>query len=189
MAEFDAAHQLADVKERAEQTASGQRIIPISAAVIAVCAALATLFANHNSLGALSEKNEAILYQTRASDQYAYYESTRIKIHVAQALLASGLVTKSAAVRSMQSGDAAEQRKADRIQRVARADELSAIEHQDASERLMQAYERNEVAATLFEVCIVLVSVTALMRTRVLLYVAVAGSLVGLAFLLLAFLR
>ena len=53
----------------------------------------------------------------------------------------------------------------------------------------MKAYEKFEVATTLFEVSIVLVSITALMRTRAMLFVAAGATLVGIVFFGLGFLH
>ena len=189
MPEFNAGRALEEAKERSERVAEGGILIPIAAAIVAVLAALATLFANHNSIGGLSEKNEAILHQTKATDQYAYYEASRIKVHVYQALLGSGVVTAAQNKSSMDSTVARESGKANKILKVAREEELEATDHLQNSEFYMRAYEKFEVATTLFEVSIVLVSITALTRTRGLFYVATGATLVGLVFFGLGFMR
>jgi hypothetical protein len=79
---FDARKALDETEERNEHAAGRNPIVAVSASVIAVCAALTTMFSNHYSVKALSEKNQAILQQTRASDAYNYYESKRIKYHI-----------------------------------------------------------------------------------------------------------
>ncbi len=186
MPEFNAGHALDEAMERHEQIAQGGILVPIAAAVIAVFAALATLFANHNSISGLAEKNEAILYQIKSADQYGYYESSRIKSHVYQALLGSGIVAANAKT-PMQSTIAREQTKADKILKIAQEDDVSATEHFKDSEGYMKAYEKFEVATTLFEVSIVLVSITALMRTRAMLLVAAGATSVGIVFFALGF--
>ena len=189
MPEFNAGHALDEAMERHEQIAQGGILVPIAAAVIAVFAALATLFANHNSIAGLAEKNEAILYQIKSADQYGYYESARIKGHVYQALLGSGLVGAAGAKAQMQSTIGREQIKAGKILKIAQEDDVSAAEHFKDSEGYMKAYEKFEVATTLFEVSIVLVSITALMRTRAMLLVAGGATLVGIVFFALGFAR
>ncbi len=187
MPEFNAGHALDEAMERREQVAQGGILVPVAAAVIAVFAALATLFANHNSISGLAEKNEAILYQIKSADQYAYYEASRIKGHVYQALLGSGVVTVPAAQKQMATTVGTERIKAGKILKVAQADDISATEHFKDSESFMKAYEKFEVATTLFEVSIVLVSITALMRTRAMLLVAAGATLVGIVFFALGF--
>lgn len=189
MPEFNAEHTLGEVKERSEQIAEGGILIPVTASVIAVLAALATLFANHSSISGLAEKNAAILYQTKSADQYAYYESSRIKVHVYQALLGSGIVTATGSAKNMQSTVTNEEHKANRIQKGAQAFAVQAEDHFRDSETFMVAYERYEVAATLFEVSIVLVSITALMRTRFLYAIGLGATVVGLGFFISGFIR
>jgi hypothetical protein len=183
MGDFDASHALRDVHERREQIASGEKLVPVLAAVVAVLAAVATLFAHHSSTTALAQKNEAILYQAKATDQYNYFESKRIKVQVDQALIDSGIVPSgSAGRRSMEDRMKKENAQANAI--LAKAKALEAESNGDTadSERFLRSYESFEVAAVLFQVSIVLVSITALMSTRVLLFVAGGATLVGLGF-------
>ncbi|HEV2261650.1 MAG TPA: DUF4337 family protein [Candidatus Rubrimentiphilum sp.] len=189
MPEFNWERTLDEVKERDDQIEHGRILIPITASVIAVFAALATLFANHSSISGLAEKNAAILDQTKSADQYAYYESSRIKVHVYEALLGSGIVTARGASKQMQTTAATEQQKANRILKGAQTFAVQAEDHLRDSETFMTAYERYEVAATLFEVSIVLVSITALMRARVLYAVGLGATLVGLGFFISGFIR
>jgi hypothetical protein len=189
MPEFNAGHALDEAMERHDQVAQGGILVPVAAAVIAVFAALATLFANHNSIAGLAEKNAAILYQIKSADQYAYYESSRIKTHVYQALLSSGVVSVATAKSQMQGTIGREQMKAGKILKVAQGEEVDAKDHFENSETYMKAYEKFEVATTLFEVSIVLVSITALMRTRAMLLVALGATSVGLVFFALGFMH
>jgi hypothetical protein len=50
MSEFNASHTLTEARERLEQTERGEKFIPVLTAIIAVFAALATLFSNHSSV-------------------------------------------------------------------------------------------------------------------------------------------
>jgi len=183
MADFNAARALDEAKERHEQLRSGEKLVPISASVIAVLAALATLFANHSSVSALAAKNEAILAMSKASDQYNYYESKRIKVQLNQGLTTAGVVRDSGAANQMRAAAQKDDSQAKSILKDAQSLQKESDEHYMRSEQYMQSYEKYEVAATLFEVCVVLVSITALMRTNVLLFVAGGGTLAGLAFL------
>ena len=188
MSEFHAGQALEEAIERHEGASRGERLIPISAAIIAVFAALATLFSNHASTGAIAQKNEAILWQSKAADSYNYYEAKRIKLEINQALLGSGLVN-AAGARSRLSGVVKkEDAGSAKVLKLARRQEALSEEHSLASERSMNAYERHEIAATLFEVSVVLVSITALTRTRALLAAAGVATAVGLGFFVAGFL-
>jgi hypothetical protein len=182
MGEFNAAHAMAEVKERGEQLAEGEKLVPILAAIIAVFAALATLFANHSSITGLATKNEAILAMSKASDQFNYYESKRIKVQLNQALISAGLVTNGQGMNKMKALMSKEDSQAKGILKDAQALQKESDDRYARSEQFMQSYEKYEVAATLFEVSIVLVSITALMRTKALLYVAGTATLFGIAF-------
>jgi hypothetical protein len=183
MADFDTAHALREAEERREQIESGDKLVPVLAAVIAVLAALATLFAHHSSISALAQKNEAVLYEAKAADQYNYFESKRIRVQLDQALLDSGVVESgTSAQRNMQTRMARENSQANAILAKAKALEGQSDVGMIRSERFMGSYESYQIAATLFSVSIVLVSITALMRTRVLLFIAGGATLVGLGF-------
>lgn len=182
MAEFDAAHVLNEVKERGEQVERGEKLVPILAAVIAVFAALATLFANHSSISGLATKNEAILLQTKVTDQWNYYQAKQIKAEVNNALVLSGAATSKSGLTALQNRAAKETKEAR-----GEAEKGHTLEEQrdaeyERADRFMQSYEKYEVAATFFEVSIVLVSITALMRTKALMYVGCVATLVGIVF-------
>lgn len=183
MPEFNAAHALDEAEERNKLLGEGEKTVPVMAAIIAVLAALATLFANHSSISGLASKNEAILAMSKAADQYNYYESKRIKVQLNQALIAAGAVSNAGGLKTMQALMKKENSEAANILKDAKGLQSSSETNYAASEQYMRGYEKFEVAATLFEVSIVLVSVTALMRTKSLLFVAGGASVVGLAFM------
>lgn len=182
MAEFNAAHALSEAKERSEQVVEGDKLVPILAAIIAVFAALATLFANHSSISGLATKNEAILSSTKATDTWNYYQAKRVKIEVNNALMASGAATSAAGLKKMQTTVTKEDASSNALRLKAQQLDAQSDDDYERSERFMQSYEKFEVAATLFEVSIVLVSVTALMRNKTLLYVAGGATMIGIVF-------
>jgi hypothetical protein len=190
MAEFNAAQTLREVDQRAAQLEAGGKFVPVATAVIAVFAALATLFSNHSSVLGLQARTQAGITQTKASDQYNYYESKRIKAEVNQALMQAGLITNPAARKSLQGRINDENAAAAGILRNAQAQEAQSEAELVQAQRKMASYESHEVAATLFEVSIVLVSITALMtRSRALLYVAACTTTVGLGFFISGLVR
>jgi hypothetical protein len=71
---------------------------------------------------------------------------------------------------------------AKRILKTAQTNESESEDHIATAERYMRSYESYEVAATLFEVSIVFVSITALMRNKSLILVGGAATLVGIGF-------
>jgi len=187
MPEFNAHHALREAGERHEQLSVGDKLVPISAAVIAVLAALATLFSNHSSVLGLEKRTLAGIFQTRAADSYNYYESSRIKIEVNQALLQSGVVASAGGSKTMSARIAKEQAKSQKVLADAQKNEKEADAYLHNAEQYMTSYEKFEYAATLFEVSIVMVSITALVRTRTFMYFGAAATVIGLGFFFAGF--
>ncbi len=173
-----------EAEERNDQLATRHdRLIPLAAAIIAVLAALGTLFSHHRSIVALSTKNEAILLQSKASDQYNYYEAKRIKYTVYSAIASTGIARDPAVRKSME--QTADHEQTSSLATLTRAQglERQADEEQKRSEVILKSFETLEIATTLFEVAIVLISISALSETRAMLYFGCALSAVGIIFL------
>ena len=162
------------------------RWTPIAAAVLAVLAAIASLLSNQFTTQSLLEKNEAILLQAKASDTWNYYQAKRIKEHVYTAV---ALTLPASGLKELRSTARKEHGDQTKI-----SDEAKALEHEvelrnARSERFMKAHETIEIAVTMFEVAIVLVSISALASSRLLTVLAGAGGVLGLIFLLLGLAR
>jgi len=184
--DFSAHKALEDAERRHEHALKEERRwIPIAAAVVAVFAALATLFSNQRSTVALVAKNEAILAQAKASDQYNYFESKRIKYHLYAAFADAHVTSNVQGERHLRSVAQKEEQEAKPILADARKLERESLADQERSEVALKSHEVLEVAVTLFEVSIVFVSISALTTTRVLAYVAAASTAVGMVFLFL----
>lgn len=190
MAEFNASRELHEAQERTAQVTQGERFIPVSTAIVAVLAALATLFSNHSSVTGLQARTQAGITQTKASDQYNYYESKRIKAEVSQALLEAGLINNSSARAGLRARIAKQSSDAAKVLQTAQAEEAQSEQELDAAERAMGSYEAHEIAATMFEVSIVLLSITALThKFKGLLAIAGIGTAAGLAFFVAGLVR
>lgn len=165
------------------------RLIPLAAAIIAVLAALGALFAHHRSISALSVKNEAILFQAKASDQYNYYEAKRVKYAVYTALLSAGAFKNDADRNKMQATANHEQTSSLDILGRAQTLERQAAQEQERSESILRSFETLEIATTLFDISIVLVSISALSETRIMLYLGCGLSAIGVVFLTIGYLQ
>lgn len=145
------------------------RIVSLAAAILAVLAALATLFAHHRSISALSVKNQAILAQARATDAYNSYEAKQIRYNIYQALLASRIVTNAESRERLTSVAERESTTSRSVLEKARRLEVESAENDEHSENFLKAYERLQFAATAFQIAIVFVSISALAGARFLL--------------------
>lgn len=179
-----------EASERDERVREGRDLlVPLLAAIIAVLAALGTLFAHHRSIAALALKNEAILAQARASDQFAYYQAKRIKFTVYSALATAGVAKNAKDGASLAATAEREQKSSLPVLDQARALEREATAKQEASETILGSFETLEIATTLFEIAIVFVSVSALAGTRLLLYLGSALSVVGIGYAIVGLLQ
>jgi len=168
---------------------SGSRLVSLAAAIIAVLAALGTLFAHHRSISALSAKNQAILAQARASDTFNAYEAKQIRFNIYGALIASGLVKDAQTKSRLQSSAESENAAAPAVLERAKALESQARNDDERSERILKSYELLQFATTAFEISIVLVSISALSGGRRLLSAGCGLSGLGLVLFIIGLVR
>lgn len=162
------------------------RWTPIAAALLAVLAAIASLFSNQLTTESLLEKNDAILYQAKASDQWNYYQAKRIKEHVYTAI---ALTAPAVGLHELQATARKEHQALTRILATAKLLEHDVEIHNARSEHAMRRHQTIEIAVTMFEVAIVLVSISTLVSSPVLSVVAALASILGVFFLASGLLR
>jgi hypothetical protein len=161
---------------RSEMTVSA-----VTAAVLAVLAAFGSLLSGHAA-------NEAILGQTKATDQWAYYQakSTKEQLYEVGGKLVEAL---SANTKGPGTGDAHTetlkrfQDEKDRYEREKEEIKKEA-EHLEAESRHeFQKHQRYALGIACFQVGIVLASVSILVRIRAIYYLSVLSGAVGLVWL------
>ena len=173
--------------EAAEQRSRWIVYLSFSTALIAVLAAIAALESGAYSNEALLQKNEALLAQTKASDQWAYYQAKSVKATV--------YATQAAALKSSIPEVAEKaQQEADRYDIEEReisktAGELEKEERKDSelSERSMEHHHRFAYAVTMFQISIALAAVAALSRKRMVWYYGLLVAVLGLMYFVDAF--
>ncbi len=165
------------------------RITSVVVAVAAVLAALGTLLAHHRSISALTTKNQAILAQARASDAYGKYEAKQVRSQIAQTLIASGILSTARGQKAVQ--ELADRERGTSASLLVKAQALEAdSERDDAhSDEVLKSYELLQLATTFFDISVVLVSISTLVRGRGLLAVGGALSIVGVVTLLIGYFR
>ena len=182
MSDFSAHRALEEAHERSERS-GGDPTMAIAAAIFAVFAALTTMLSHSRSTTALAEKNEAIIAQGKATDKWNQFEADRVKFHIYQGLFDAGLATPAVA-KTLETKALIEERKSKPLQKQAGALELRAGRLQESSELALHAHETFEIAVTLFEVSIVFVSISALAKTKPLIYIAFGSAAIGVIFLI-----
>ncbi len=158
-------------------------VVPLSTAIFAVLAALSTLFAHNRSISALSVKNEAILAQSKASDRYAYYQARRVTYHLYAALLQTDLIARPKVRDALQQAANREQTSSLSVLADAKSFEAKAAADEDHAEAILRGFETLELASTLFEIAIVLGSISALSDNRAVLAFGGALATLGCGFL------
>jgi hypothetical protein len=180
---------LEQIQEREKQSHSSDRLVSLAAAIIAVLAALGTLFAHHRSITAITAKNQAILEQARASDAYSAYEAKNIRAQIAQVFISSQTPSNEKARQNLQTIADQEKTSADAVLQKAHQLEEQSDMHDTRSENVLHSYETLEIATTFFEIAIVLVSISALARTRLFLSIGSGLSAIGLILLIVGFVQ
>src|SRR5258708_39793037 len=127
--------------EASEQRSRWVIYLSFSTAVIAVLAAIAALESGTFSNEALMQKNEAVLAQAKASDQWAYYQAKGVKAVV---YAAQGSTEKA-------QKESEEQKE---ISKAAREFESEEEKSTKASDRSLEHHHRFAYAVTRFQVTI-----------------------------------
>ena len=144
-----------------------ERLVPFFTAVVAVFAALGTLYSHHRSIQALALRNDAIVLTEKASDQYQYYQTKQLRATLYQAL-------------KMPKAASAEQRSSLPVYSEAKRFEEQAGHEQDRAEALLASFETLEIATTLFEISIAFASIAALTAARLPLWFGIGLTAIGL---------
>jgi hypothetical protein len=179
----EAQEKLAEQRgEREREGSSWTLYLSLSTAIIAVFAAIASLESGSLANAAILAKNEAVLNQARASDQWAYYQAKGIK-HVVYAAQADALAAANA-------GEAAKLREEakrykdeqDAIEKGAKELEEKVEAAGRAAEASLERHHRFAISVTVFQVAIALAAIAALTRRRPLWYLSLAIGASGLLF-------
>ncbi len=157
----------------------------LTAAVLAVLAALGSLLSGHAA-------NEALVLQTRATDQWSYYQakstkeqiydvSRQVVLALAEAQGAEGSEKTRSALDRFRSQVARYEREKEEIRRKAEGLEAE-------SEHQFHRHHRFATGIAVLQVSIVLASITLLVRRRAMLVAGLTGGVIGLVFLALGLL-
>ena len=187
--------QLEETHEHAEHAAHAHAHAPdkarwtlhlsLSTAIIAVFAAIASLQSGAAESAALLSKNESILAQAKASDQWAYFQAKSIKMSLYEVQLETATgdetIAKFRAKRDKYDHERGE------VEKEARALEKDSEEKGKASEEHFHRHHRFALAVTIFQVSIALAAIAALARRRPLWLASMAVGAGGLFYFLKGF--
>ena len=165
----------------AEGSHAGTMLPAITAAVLAVCAAVGSLLSGHAA-------NEAILGQARASDQWALYQARSTKGHLYEAnqdLLATLASLQGAKTDQVQEKLDEFRAKVKKYE-AEKAETMTEARKEEAESRHeFIKHQHFSLGVAAFQIGIVLASISILVRNRVLYGLGVLAGAVGMLFLLI----
>jgi hypothetical protein len=187
------AHEGLEHAERAREQLEGAphhpflRGVPLVAAILAVCAGLSSLYGNRLGEAMLIQGNEAVLDQASASDKWNEYQAESLKAHIAGSI---GQLGRSSAVKQLflQSQEAYRKRQpplqaeATRLEQ-AESDTIARVDRIEAKKLSF------DIATALFQISIVLASISAMTRRPPLFIISLIGGSIGLVSCVVGFLR
>ena len=170
--------------EGAEQPVRWVVYLSFTTAIIAVFAAIAALESGSYANEALLQKNEAVLAQSKASDQWAYYQAKSVKstIYTTQAA-ASKSSNPDLAAKAQQEAERYATEEAE-ISKAVKEFENEAYEETELSAHSLEHHHRFAYAVTMFQVSIALAAVAALSRQKAIWLVGLMISMIGIVYFL-----
>ena len=150
--------------------------LSLSTTFIAVAAAVIGLFEGQATSRTITEKNEAVLLQGRASDQWSYYQAKSIKGHIYD-VNAQLFPAKADEFRDKTRKYDAEK---EEIKKKAEALEKESEEKNRSSEFFYEKHHLFAIAETFMQISIAIASVAALTRNRRVWYASLAGAATGI---------
>ena len=165
--------------EESEHRARWIVYLSFSTALIAVLAAIAALESGTYSNEALLQKNEALLAQTKASDQWAYYQAKSVKgtVYASQAAALRGANPELAAKAEKEAARYASEE--EEISKTAKELEQEVKEDSERSTQSMEHHHRFAYAVTMFQISIALAAVAALSRQKFVWYSGLVVAVIG----------
>lgn len=169
-----------DVKDNMEvfeKETPWNKYLALTTAIIAVIAAVASLLSGSYSNASLLEKNNAVLLQSKASDQWNYYQAKGVKKNIADSFYTQFQTQSFKAQSDKYLNEQVDiQKQAEEFQREAEA-------ASGRSEGLLEKHHKTAYAVTFFQIAIAFAALSALMKKRLFYYLSLVLALLGLVFL------
>lgn len=185
-------HKEREEREQEAKETAWTRYISLTTAFLAVIAAVAALQAGSLANESLVAKNESILHQAQASDQWNYYQAAGIKSnsakHTAAILKALPNHAADAGAEWEKESEKYEQRK-DKAMEDAKEFEKQRDEKAEEAEVLLKHHEVFALCVTCTQVAIALSAIAALTKRRIVWYISMVAGAIGLVLFLNGYLK
>jgi len=162
--------------EAAEHRSRWLVYLSFCTALIAVLAAIAALESGTYSNEALMQKNDALLAQSKASDEWAYYQAKSVKATVYAVQAAASKQTNPEVAAKDEAEALRYGTEEQEISKTAKEFENEVKKDTELSNKSMEHHHRFAYAVTMFQISIALAAVSALSRQKTVWY---AGLLIG----------
>jgi hypothetical protein len=161
--------------------------IALMTAVLATIGALISYQSGSAQTEAMFLKNQSILKQAEASDQWAFYQAKSMKGHIADAVAALATVPE---IKARFLADKAKEDK-EKVEVQAEAKKLQAESRKlgEESDAKLKPHERLALALTFIQIAVALAAITVLTKRRWLLWGSVGSAAVGIVAAVTAFLH
>src|SRR5215470_6375179 len=170
--------------EAAEQRSRWIVYLSFTTALVAVFAAIAALESGSYANESLLQKNEAVLAQAKASDQWAYYQAKSVKSTIYATQAASSKSSDPALSAKAQQEAERYATEEGEISKAAKDLEKEAAEETELSAQSLEHHHRFAYAVTMFQVSIALAAVAALSRQQAMWLVGLVISMLGIVYFL-----
>jgi hypothetical protein len=184
----DLKESLEEVGERIEgeaRSAPWTLWLSLSTAILAVLAAIASLESGGWANDAIILKNDAVLHQSKADDQWALYQARGIKAVIfatqSEASSAPDLAKK------WRSEADREKTEASAVKSEAEGDEEAVKRASEQSEHALHVHHDFAKSVTIFQVSIALAAIAALTRRKAMWWLSLGIGAVGAVFFVLGF--
>jgi hypothetical protein len=168
--------------EAAEHRSRWIVYLSFSTAIIAVFAAIAALESGTYSNEALIQKSEALLAQTKASDQWAYYQAKSVKATIYAAEAANWNRTNPEVAEKDRAEAARYGEEEQEISKAATELEKEVKKNTELSDKSMEHHHRFAYSVTMFQISIALAAVAALSRQKSVWFAGLFIGVVGLIY-------
>lgn len=157
------------------------KFLALTTAIVAVLAAIASLHAGKQETMTLLAKNDAIINQTKASDQWSYYQAKGVKKTIVE-LLGEQSHDKSAEakVKRYEEEQAAIKEKAEEYEK--KAGELN-----EQANEMFEQHHKGALAVTFYQIAIAMAAMAALLTRKAFWIASLAFSSVGLVYFVMSF--
>ncbi len=179
--EIDIKEQIKKLEEEGKEL-PWNKYMSLTTAIVAVVAALASLASGSYSNEAVIEKNNAILFQNKASDQWSYYQAKGVKKNIADSFYTEFQVNTFKKQADQYQGEQVD------IKKQAENFQYQVETANQKSEMFLEKHHKTAFSVTFFQIAIAFAALSALMKRRLFFYFSLVFTVIGIVYLILGLL-